>query len=683
MYCDSSEYEQWGSQSGQRHPSLIASHRTVGHEVQFLVQWSGPRGETVAWERADSLPIQLTMRYFVKRLEEATVDETVGRHMQENRKLRGQLERVSQYWQKANQRCSILESVVNMFQTEMKNFQQNFFEESARGLGISVMTGGNDASSSSQTNVRSNGHGQQLGIGPGLSARIAHSLIKIKRNLKNLEKSGVLSPQQPQLHHQQSHHISSNQSHLSSSFPTERHPSSRKRRISPSSSSSSSFRSNYNGTNGNNYNNSYAIDKRKLHRRLLSTSNSSNDACLEATTTITKATPTGGGPPPSSGNNLKALIRKLQDHVGGEERGQSEERKGECARVQYTYDPAPPLPHPSHHQYTAEGSSNHNLGPEMGQMQMQHHQHHQHQQQQQQHHHHHHQQHQQQQEKRPYHINGNADTLAVAGATSSSRHQTSSSSFGGEHDSQKMLMMAKPDNRRYSSTSLSLMKEEEKRIVAGDKGGVDLAKSAYGKTEGHVAAVSNGGSSGAQSESNAPRNFFVNGNYHRPLGDHSEAASNSEALRRAREGARHKDGNAEFHPSTSAPLSPTRSKESDSPPLASAASSQPPVVKHELRPHESALDDGVKEMNGKEEYHNVNSSVGGESGNDNKNPAQVTTTPSKILQPPVTGGEGPCVEGTSCPTCGSQFDLKTDLIEHLRTSVECYVAAFKASNDST
>mmetsp|Transcript_14394 Transcript_14394/g.35094 ORF Transcript_14394/g.35094 Transcript_14394/m.35094 type:complete len:439 (-) Transcript_14394:174-1490(-) len=142
---------------------VITSHRSVGNEVEFLVQRSNPMGDCVSWERPELLPLQQPLQYFVKRLEEATVDETVGRHIQENRKLRIELERVSRQWYRAQTRCDMLEGAVNVLQTELKQLRAhpggdqsgansnaaNDFGWRMQGRKRSVSAGNNTPSSSS------------------------------------------------------------------------------------------------------------------------------------------------------------------------------------------------------------------------------------------------------------------------------------------------------------------------------------------------------------------------------------------------------------------------------------------------------------------------------------------------------------------------------------------------------
>ncbi|GAB5364346.1 hypothetical protein AAMO2058_000961800 [Amorphochlora amoebiformis] len=100
-------------------PSVV-SHRMVGDEVEFLVyRRDREMGEGVQWERAEGLPTQTPLRYFATRLEETSIDEHVGRRIQENRRLRSQLERVSHQLHRAQARCEALESSVRILEKEI------------------------------------------------------------------------------------------------------------------------------------------------------------------------------------------------------------------------------------------------------------------------------------------------------------------------------------------------------------------------------------------------------------------------------------------------------------------------------------------------------------------------------------------------------------------------------------
>jgi len=223
--------------------------------------------------------VQVSLRYFLKRLEESAIDENLTRQIQENRTLRAEVERVSRQWYKAHTRCGMLESAVGLLQAELKRIQK-------------VASGGAGGYPSS------NGSGFSNAI--SISNQTARSLLQLGGEYKELggdpdrllgygsmDSSNVFGSELP------THSISD------AMWASENSRASRRR------SGNSEV-----GTGKRNRSASSSIEARNLSRLARK--------CEIAQDFEESTSPCNEKKALSSKENLQALIRKLEDHVGGQ-----------------------------------------------------------------------------------------------------------------------------------------------------------------------------------------------------------------------------------------------------------------------------------------------------------------------------------------------------------------------------
>lgn len=108
-----------------RHGPVISSqwdcldHRRVGSTVEFLVRDLRQAPGAAKWRKAESLPTNILINYFVARVASDPGEDAAMGQTHDTARLRSELEKVSRNWHQASSRCRMLESIVRVLQNEL------------------------------------------------------------------------------------------------------------------------------------------------------------------------------------------------------------------------------------------------------------------------------------------------------------------------------------------------------------------------------------------------------------------------------------------------------------------------------------------------------------------------------------------------------------------------------------